>query len=222
MLQNLKKPDAIFFDWDGTLVDSLPSLMSYYNHVLERFDLPKITVDEAKKNIRRSAREVFPEIFGSNSDEAFKVYYDIVSKTHLSLLTPFLGSEKFLNDLQHLKIPLGIISNKKHEFLLKEISHLAWDKYFISNIGAGVASKDKPSGEALLLAAERIGLSPLTHHLWYVGDTETDMLAAKDAGFELIFIEHGLGTRNDCFEKGATPYFVKDLNELIDLTRNFF
>ncbi len=219
----LQKPAAIFFDWDGTLVDSMAVLHAYYNHVLGHFGMPEITLVQAQSNIRRSAREVFPEIFGSQSAEALKVFYEFVEKEHLKHLMAFAGADDFLKSLVPYKIPLGIVSNKKHSFLLKEISHLGWDKYFISNIGAGEAVRDKPAPDPLLLAASKINLSPdEAHHVWYVGDTETDMQAGQAAGFQLVFIEHGLGEKQDCLKRGLEPYFVKDLSELGVLVRKFF
>lgn len=222
MKPELKKPAAIFFDWDGTLVDSMAALHAYYNHVLSHFGMPQITLAQAQSNIRRSAREVFPEIFGVKSDEALKVFYEFVETEHLKHLTAFDGADEFLKDVSPYKIPMGIVSNKKHSFLLKEITHVGWDIYFSSNIGAGVANKDKPAPDPLLLAAHNINIFPDEHHIWYVGDTETDMQAAQAAGFALVFIEHGLGTREDCLKQGLTPYFVKDLSELSLLVKKFF
>lgn len=221
MSQTLQKPSAIFFDWDGTLVDSMAALHAYYNHVLAHFGMPEISLEQAKSNIRRSAREVFPEIFGTKSDEALGVFYDFVEKEHLKHLSVFKGADDFLSGLLPHNIPMGIVSNKKHSFLLKEITHVGWDKYFVSNIGAGMAAKDKPAPDPLLLAAQKINLSQNPSQIWYVGDTETDMQAAKAAGFELIFIEHGLGVREDCLKQGLEPCFVKDFHELDGLVRNF-
>jgi phosphoglycolate phosphatase len=220
-MRPLKKPDAIFFDWDGTLVDSLPALLTFYNHVFDKFGHPRIDLEQAKKTIRRSAREVFPEIFGDKSDEAFAVYFDFVEKTHLNHVTPFANSFSFLQTLWDMKIPLGIVSNKRHKFLLREIDHLGWDKYLTSNIGAGEAAKDKPAPDSLLMAAQKMGLNPELHEIWYVGDTETDMMAAIAAGFQPIFIEHGLGTRANCEEHSLTPYFVNNFSDLIALVEKY-
>lgn len=221
MQSDLQKPSAIFFDWDGTLVDSMAALHAYYNHVLVHFGMPEITLEHAQSHIRRSAREVFPEIFGQQSDEALKVFYEFVEKEHLKHLKAFDGANEFLKGMSSYKIPMGIVSNKKHSFLLKEITHLGWDKYFVSNIGAGVAVKDKPAPDPLLLAARQINVSTEMPSVWYVGDTETDMQAAQAAGCQPIFIEHGLGTRDDCLKQGLTPCFVKDLVELGIMARKF-
>lgn len=221
-MKPLQKPDAIFFDWDGTLIDSLPALNGYYNHVLNAFSKPPITIEQSRNNMRRSAREVFPEVFGDQADEALKLFYDFVAKTHLEHLEVFTDSHDFMTELSALPIQLGIVSNKRHAFLLKEIAYLGWDKYLLSNIGAGEAAKDKPAPDPLLLAVSKIGLSADTHEIWYVGDTETDMMAAMAAGFQPIFIEHGMGARADCEKHDLTPYFVKDFTELMGLVKKYF
>lgn len=222
MTVELQKPDAIFFDWDGTLVDSFHALRTYYNHVLSVFEKPEITDEQAKSNIRRSAREVFPETFGAQSEEALKVFYSYVADHHIDHLKPFTDSQNFIDGLSGFGIPLGIVSNKKHSFLIKEIAHLGWDKYLVSNIGAGVAAKDKPEPDPLVMAIEKIGLSPAKNVIWYVGDTETDIQAAIASGCQPIFIEHGLGVREDCQKHGLNPFFVKNLPELADLVQKFF
>lgn len=222
MLKQLRKPDAILFDWDGTLVDSLPALLSYYNHVLTAFKMPLYTEEDAKKKIRKSARDIFPDIFGDRADEAFKLYFECVEKSHLDHLHPYDLSALFLNRLAELKIPAGIVSNKRHKFLLKEITHLGWDQYLTSNVGAGEAAKDKPAADPLLMAAEKLGLSPIDSEIWFVGDTETDMQAAIAAGFQPIFIEHGMGTRQECHDLGLLHHSVKDLSELIALVEKYY
>ncbi len=220
-MRNLQKPDAIFFDWDGTLVDTLPTMTANHNHVLQKFSMDPISMDEAKKRIRKSSRELFPEIFGDKSDEAFQAFYEYVEKTHLDNLAAFDDSQMFLDTIFSMGIPMGIVSNKRHKFLIREISHLGWDKYLVSNIGAGEAAKDKPAPDPLLMAVDKIGLNPQKNEIWYVGDTETDMMAAIAAGFQPIFIEHGLGTREDCEHAKIQPYFVNKLPDLIALVEKF-
>lgn len=220
-MRPLQKPDAILFDWDGTLIDSLPALRSYYNHVLGAFSMPLISLEEAKARIRLSARDVFPKIFGDQWQKAFDLYYECVAKTHLDHLVAIDHGEDFLTRLTSLRIPMGVVSNKRHVFLLKEIAHLGWDKYLVANVGAGEAAKDKPAPDPLLMAIDQLHLSPDTHEIWYVGDTETDMMAAVAAGCQPIFIEHGLGTREECVQHGLDPYIFQGFSDLLAEVEKF-
>lgn len=216
----LKKPDAILFDWDGTLIDSLPALHSYYNHVLGLYGLPLLTMDDAKKNIRKSAREVFPDIFGNQADEALDHYFAYVRKTHLSHLREIVGATDFIHTLYDFKIPMGVVSNKRDEFLQREVALMPWGDKISLSMGAGIAVHDKPAPDPLLLAAQKLGLDAVAHHIWYVGDTETDMQAAVAANFQPIFIEHGLGTRDDCVRVGIKPYFVSGFTDFLHILEN--
>lgn len=216
----LKKPDAILFDWDGTLIDSLPALHSYYNHVLGLYGLPLLTMDEAKKRIRKSAREVFPDIFGDKADEALGHYFAHARETHLSHLRDISGASDFIHALHDLKIPMAVVSNKRDEFLQREVALTPWGDKINISMGAGVAAHDKPAPDSLLLAVQKLGLDSDVHHIWYVGDTETDMQAAVAANCQPVFIEHGLGTREDCVRVGITPYYVAGFTDFLYLLKN--
>lgn len=190
---SLKKPDAIFFDWDGTLIDGFDVIFSSYNVALNHFGLPPMSLEQARKNVRLSSREVFPQIFGENAEAAQKIYYQNVVAHHLQHIKSIPGTLELLKFLKSHNIVMGIVSNKTHAILLKEVAHLGWADYFAVVVGAGLAAKDKPAADPLLLASDKLGLSPETNELWYIGDTETDMEAAHAACFKAVFIEHGLG-----------------------------
>lgn len=215
----LRKPDAIFFDWDGTLIDSLPIIHAAYNHTLQTFGLKELTADEARLKIRKSAREVFPEIFGENATTAQEVFYNHIYAEHLNHLNPIDGVNDFLSHVSLRDIRMGIISNKRHDILQREVDALGWNKIFPLVVGAGIAARDKPSPDPLLYAASQIGLNAHDHEIWYVGDTETDMQAAVAAEFRPIFIEHGLGTREDCIRVEIAPVFVTNLGDFIKLVQ---
>ncbi|MFA7275939.1 MAG: HAD family hydrolase [Pseudobdellovibrionaceae bacterium] len=220
---SILKPAAVFFDWDGTFVDTLPTIHHAYNHVLGAFGKPLMTHAEAKRRIRRSAREVFPEIFGPQSDEAFAMYYDVVGATHLDHLSAFDGGDALLRAIRARGITTGLVSNKRHLFLQEEVGHLGWADLFDVILGAGEAARDKPAPDPLLLATRKANLPPCDDGTyWYVGDTETDMMSASAAKFSPVFILHGLGTKDDCANANIEPYFVEDFQCLIRMVENFF
>jgi len=178
---------AIIFDWDGTLVDSCGLILEAHNHVRIHYELEPWTMDDFLGRASQSAREYYPKVFGDKSDEAQRVLYDFVEAKHLDYTQPMQGVFDLLSQLKEQKTPIAIVSNKRHETLLKEISHLKWGGYFDVVIGAGFAPKDKPSPEPLLLAIDRLQLSPAD--ILYVGDTETDLLTAQNAGTDVAFVQ---------------------------------
>ncbi|HOO50352.1 MAG TPA: HAD family hydrolase [Alphaproteobacteria bacterium] len=194
-------PDAIFFDWDGTLVDGLPLVMAGYHHLASSFQVPDFSVEDIKKFMRRSARELFPELFGKRAADAQKAYYDFVMREHINFFSPLDGAEDFLREMNRNNVPLAVISNRRHDLLVLEIKERGWDIYFSSIVGAGQAAFDKPKADPLLLARDEAGLTS-TDVIWYVGDSETDMVAALAAGMVPVFVEGGMRRLSDCHNIG--------------------
>lgn len=216
---SLKKPAAILFDWDGTLIDGFDVIFSSYNAALTYFGLPPMTLEQARANVRLSTREVFPRIFGGNADEAQKIYYKNVIENHLRHIKTIVGTSTLLQFLKEHGIVMGVVSNKTHAILLKEVEHMEWKDFFTVIVGAGVAAHDKPAADPLLLAAEKLGLSPENDELWYIGDTDTDMEAAHAARFKSVFIAHGLGEIGQMNQFPPT-ISVNDHTDLISTIRS--
>ncbi len=182
-------PRAVFFDWDGTLVETLQFIFSAHNHVRTHFGIQQWSFDEYKEHMRFSSVELYPRIYGNQADEAVKVLGEFVENNHLETLTVTEGAEALLESLHQINIPMGVVSNKRQAFLIREINHLGWEKYFKAIVGAGVAAKDKPEGDPLIFALAKADLQPGPDIL-YVGDAETDLLCAGAAGCATAFLYH--------------------------------
>ena len=152
----MSKPAAVFFDWDGTLIDGFESIIGGYNAALTAFELPPLSPAEAQVRIRRSLREVFPEIFGDNAPQAQKIYLDYVRTNHLELIRPLAHSRELLEFLVRSQIPAVVVSNKTHDILEKEIMHLGWGHLFQTWIGAGVTPQDKPAPDQLFWVSDKL------------------------------------------------------------------
>jgi phosphoglycolate phosphatase len=181
-------PKAVIFDWDGTLVNTIPTLFKTHNFVREKLNVPPWTMEEYKKVIHRSTREIYPEIYGDKSELAIDVLYDYYKKNHLHTLDLFIGAKELIEELSILNIPMSVVSNKKQVYLEKEISFLAWDKFFVDIIGSGSAIKDKPHPEPLNLAINNMGLSDHFDQILYVGDSSTDLKTSENSGCRSVLI----------------------------------
>ena len=182
-------PRAVFFDWDKTLVDNWDAIVHATNETLKAMDMAPWTDQEARMRIRKSAREAFPELFGSRADEAIDVFYGAFEKLHCTELCPLPGAFELLEHLSASDVPLGVVSNKTADYLNREIAHLGWDGLFRSVVGAGEAHADKPDPAPIILALERAGLGGPDANVWYVGDNEMDMICARRAGCMPVLVD---------------------------------
>ena len=72
---------AVFFDWDGTLVDTCGMVLDAHNHVRKIHNLPLWEAEDIFGRVSRSARETYPKIYGDRAAEAQKQLYDKPANT---------------------------------------------------------------------------------------------------------------------------------------------
>lgn len=210
-------PKAIFFDWDGTLADTAQMVLDAHNHVRAMYDKPSIVMDDIFGQITKSAREAFPDIYGAeHALKAEEELYSFIREKRFTYLKPLPGARALLEFLQQAGIPVGIVSNKRHEGLGQEIEALEWGHLVDIHVGAGQASADKPSAAPLLLALERQGKGLTPADIFYVGDTEADLLCAQNAGCPCIFVPHAHGKR-ELVDLYKPLYMVETLDEFAAL-----
>jgi phosphoglycolate phosphatase len=182
-----RRPRAILFDWDNTLVDSWATIHDALNFLMRAMDKPEWSMAETRERVRLSLRESFPLHFGERWEEAREIYLDRFRAIHLDRLAALPGREAMLHSLAETGIYLGIVSNKTGPLLRCEVERLGWSGFFGSVVGAGDATADKPSCEPVHLALAESGVMP-GEDVWFVGDTAVDMQCAENSGCVAVLL----------------------------------
>ena len=148
---------------------------------------PKIKADR-----KISRTDIFEVLFGDNEDakkiahRAFNHHY----RTHYGTVAAFEpGVRAVLEGLRNLEISVGVITNRDREFFEHELAAVegtGWTHLFDADVCGDDTPLRKPHPDQLLLAAEKLGHSS-DPSVWYVGDSTTDMIAAKRAGMTGVF-----------------------------------
>jgi phosphoglycolate phosphatase len=182
-------PRALIFDWDNTLVDSWGAIAQSINHVRGEFGQPQWSLAEIKANCTRAARDSFPEWFGAeNWKKAYDIYYDHFDRVRkMASITALAGAEELLRWLKAKEIPAFVVSNKHGKYLRLEAAQLGWSNLFAAIVGAQDAARDKPSREPVDLALSKGGIKAHAG-VWFAGDSEVDMLCARNAGCTPVLI----------------------------------
>ena len=76
MPPDLRRPRAIIFDWDNTLVDSWGTIHDALNFLMAAMEKPLWTIEETRERVRLSLRDAFPALFGERWEEARQIYLD--------------------------------------------------------------------------------------------------------------------------------------------------
>jgi len=177
----LQAPRAILFDWDNTLVDTWTVIHAALEPTFEAMGMTPWTLEECRQRVRGSARDEFPRLFGDRTPEATQLFYERFEATHLDLLRALPGAGELLSGLAEQGFYLGVVSNKRGSTLRKEAAHIGWNGHFRSLVGATDAPRDKPAPDPVYLALGREA-TPAPGEVWFVGDTDIDMLCAVQSG----------------------------------------
>ena len=200
------KYDAVIFDLDGTLTDTLDDLKNSVNHALGEFGFPERTLDEVRSFVGNGVRRLIYLSVPENTDEeisencltVFKEYY----KTHSLVKTkPDYGIIPMLEELKKQGIKTAVVTNKMHE-AAEDIVHIFFDGLIDTTVGQvdGVAQKPQPDGINLVLSS----LSVSKERAVYVGDSEVDCITAINAGMPCIGVTWGFRDRYVLLENGAS------------------
>jgi phosphoglycolate phosphatase len=180
MMATPRRPRALLFDWDNTLVDTWDTIHHALVVTFTAMGREPWTLAETKLKVARSLRDAFPVLFGDRWEEARKLYLDSFVAVHLERLTAMDGAAAMLEALAADGFYLGVVSNKTGNILRREADHLGWTRHFQRLVGAGDAALDKPHAAPVLLSLDASGID--IREAWYVGDTALDMECAGNAG----------------------------------------
>ena len=207
---------AVIFDLDGTLVDSAADIAEAVNRTLVDQGLPR--VDEARvrtwigDGVGNLVRTALADAGSTRSvDEVlpgFMVHY-----RQCLLRSPRLypGVVPALQALHARGVPLAICTNKPSAMLPPLLAYLQIDGYFEQVIGGDSLPERKPSAAPLLYLCERFGAMPA--QCLMVGDSATDLGAARAAGMPIALVRYGYPRDLDLEQAGAVA-LVDDLREL--------
>lgn len=176
--------DAFVFDLDGTLLDTLPDLVSVTNETLRRFGQPEHTRDEILAMVGNGLRSLISQAVPADTPEEtfeeelayWKDAYDACGHAHTRL---YPGMMETLVELKARGKKLAVLSNK-FDGGVKDIMAHFMPGFMDFELGEGPVPR-KPDPEGLLLVAKTLGVAP--ERIAYVGDTaDTDMQVAHNAG----------------------------------------
>jgi len=215
--KTLPQPSAILFDWDNTLIDSWATIHLAFQETFKAFGRPAWTLEEVQARVRSSARDTFPHLFGEAAEDAMRIYHEAFERRHLEGLRCLEGAEDCLRELVRLEIPLGVVSNKSGRFLRREVQALGWNELFGSLVGATDARRDKPAPDPVWMALHEMGVEP-TSSVWFVGDTDVDLLCALNAGCTAVLLRAEAPGESEFADSGLHCH-ASDFGELLRVVR---
>lgn len=203
-----RKYNAVIFDLDGTLLDTLEDLADAVNYALRSMQMPERSIEEIRafvgNGVRRLLELAVPEGFANprfdETFERFKEYYGM----HCNDKTkPYEGILPLLQELKEEGFSLAIVSNKL-DSAVKELSRIYFDNLVEVAIGEREGVQRKPAPDTVFAALEELSVSG--ECAIYVGDSDVDIMTAKNAGLPCISVLWGFRDRVFLEEQGACMF----------------
>ncbi len=153
---------------------------------------PKIKLDR-----KISRTDIFEVLFGDN-EEAKQIAHAGFTKHYRNYYGTALPFEPkvrhVLQGLRGLGLTLGVITNRDREFFAHELNTIdgtGWADLFVTEVCGDDTPQRKPHPDQVYLAAKNLG-EQVGAQIWYVGDSTTDVIAAKTAGITSVFFNGAL------------------------------
>jgi phosphoglycolate phosphatase len=219
----MRKPEMILIDVDGTLVDSVPDLAYCVDEmmaVLGREPHGEVRVrDWVGNGVERLVRRALVGALRGEPEEAdferaYPVFLELYAENTSRRSCLYPGVREGLDSLKAANYRLGCVTNKAARFTEPLLKDLGIHDDFSVVISGDTLTKKKPDPAPLLHAAELLGCQPADAMM--IGDSVSDVAAARAAGFQIVCMSYGYNHGVDIRE--AAPDAVIDtLTEIMPL-----
>jgi phosphoglycolate phosphatase len=185
---------ALIFDLDGTLVESLPGIAASLNRALELHGLSGhghkavrgFIGDGAKMLVTRA---LAPGEAALHLESVLKCFADDYAVSWEQGTHVYPGIPELLADLKSRGIPLAVLSNKPHSFTVEIVEKLFPENTFAAILGNREGLPHKPDPTGALEIAASLGTAP--ENCILIGDSTMDLDTAKNAGMKSIAVTWG-------------------------------
>ena len=190
---------SLCLDLDGTIIDTAPDLIRVLNLVIKEEGLPETEFAEARKAVGFGSRALINgalergahKLAESRIDELQQLFLKLYAEDICQLSQPFNGVVATLKNLKTQGVELSICTNKPGYLARPLIKELGLTSLFKRIIGSDDLQRNKPFADHIWMAAGHKGQS---RKIVIIGDSQPDVLAAKNAKVPVIVMSYGYST----------------------------
>ncbi|MFK8013787.1 MAG: HAD-IA family hydrolase [Marinicellaceae bacterium] len=211
---------GFLFDLDGTLVDTAVDMISALKILAAENDIfidPNYS--DYKELITHGSKAIVCSIFGHLTNSEIKKLQTRYLEIYKNRLTNnsglFKGINLFIENLDNKNIPWGIVTNKPEYLakpLIKSLNQLNNCQILI---GGDTTNQSKPHPKPILTAIKSLGIDPKKS--WYIGDAQSDIVAANAANMNSAVALWGYLSKTDKPDNWQANQILKHTNDLLNL-----
>lgn len=199
---------AVIFDLDGTLLNTLDDLADSTNYALSKFGYPTRTIEEVRQFVGNGVAKLIERAIpegenNSNFEKCLSIFKENYAQNMYNKTAPYNGIIEMLSNLKSKGIKIAVVSNK-FDLAVKELCKKYFEGFIDFAAGENEAQgiKKKPAPDTVLSVLNEFNFAP--EDAVYVGDSDVDIMTAKNSKMPCISVTWGFRDKKFLFENGAT------------------
>lgn len=217
----LSGKEAIIFDFDGTLADSMWIWTSIDEDYIRKYRLEKpenFHEDMEGMSYTEVARyflDTFPQL-PHTQEEIMREWSEMANEKYLSEVLLKEGVKEFLAYVKGLGIKTGIATSNAREIVMETLETMGVSEYFDSVHSACEVAAGKPSPDIYLLVAEELGVQP--DRCLVFEDVPMGILAGKNAGMKVCAVEDDFSRPQIEKKRTLADYYIETYYDVLNQT----
>lgn len=204
------------FDLDGTLLSTLNDLASSTNYALRWAGMPERTIEEVRmfvgNGVKLLMERAIPEgVDNPKFEETYAKFREHYMEHNLDTTRPYDGVPELLHELKRRGKHLAIVSNKFYAATQDLAKHFFPDTIEVA-IGERENIRKKPAPDTVLEALRQLNVSK--EDAVYIGDSDVDIMTAKNCGLPCISVLWGFRDKDFLIEHGGSLFVDKPIEIL--------
>jgi pyrophosphatase PpaX len=207
--------NTILFDLDGTILDTNELIIASFLHALREHNLTSMTREQIISQMGGALKEQLAYFSGKTEvDDIVQSYRTFNLLKHDEMVQVFPYVQEVMSALHGKGIQMGIVTSKVRLTTLQGLKLFGLEPYLSTIVTLDDVVKHKPHPESVLLALNRLGADPETTLM--VGDSQYDILSARDAGVRSAGVAWSL--KGEAFLRTFNPtYILQDMRDLLNI-----
>ena len=207
----MHKYKTYIFDLDGTLLSTLADLAASTNYALRTHHMPERSLDEVRRFVGNGVKKLMERAIpdGLNNplfEETFATFRQHYMQHNLDTTQPYPGIMQLLEQLKAEDKNIAVVSNKFYAATRELCRHFFGDLVPVA-IGEREDIRKKPAPDTVIEALRELGVDK--EGAVYIGDSDVDIMTAKNSGMPCVSVLWGLRDKEFLLEHGATTLISK-------------
>ena len=201
----------LIFDLDGTIVDSWEEVVFIFNRVFERRGL-KLDLEKLRMAVGYPLPKVIEKVTGFN-DRSLE---NEIKEEFFSLNPRKIRMFPGIDEVLQYPSKKAVLTSKRRKGAIWDLKLLGIEHLFSIIVAVEDLNHPKPHPEGILKIIDMLNYD--SKDVYYIGDTEVDILTAKNAGVKSIAVTWGFRTR-EFLEKYDPDYIVDSPEEILKIIK---